>query len=183
MLAVEEERRLGEERPALFPIETQQRPALALAAFTRGIVLGALTRRMMTVGGEKHDRAAALRLRDLREVLGQADLDGDAAAVVDRRVEPAVAVRQDVDGLVGGARQRAPHIRAFEVRDLLGVELDLHARRFPPGISPIRSRSWMPSSFPSEKFGTLFPEVYCSCRLPGMPLTLKMAAAPLASAR
>src|SRR5215831_17485191 len=69
----------------------------------------ALRARVVMPGrAEEVDRAAALRLRDLREVFGEADQRGDARGVVVRAFEPPVAMSDDEDRLVGRAGERAP---------------------------------------------------------------------------
>src|SRR5512132_295909 len=100
MLAVDEQRGLREQRLLPLALKPHPRPALAFAALASGIVLGDLAGRVMAVSRHEHDGPATLGPGNLREVLGQSDLLADPAAVVDRRVEPAVAVREHEDRFV-----------------------------------------------------------------------------------
>ena len=128
MLGVDHQRRLGEQRLAVVP-----HPAPADAGARAGVV--------MPVESDEDHRAAALRLRHLGVVLGQADDGGDAAGIVACGVEPAVAMRDEVDRLVG-APLSVPQTSAVLRFGTICTSSDALTRAAcPAGKAAIRSRT------------------------------------------
>jgi len=105
MLRVDHERGLREELVAIV-----SHPFQSDGGAGAGIV--------MPVDADEHHRPAPLGLRHLGVVLGEAEHRGHPAGVVPRGIEPAVAVRDDIDGLVGRAREGAPYERRLQVHPL-----------------------------------------------------------------
>jgi len=62
----------------------------------------------MAIEADEHQRPAPLCLRHLREILGEPDHRSHTTRVVARGLEPSVAMRDDIDGFVGGAWQCSP---------------------------------------------------------------------------
>ena len=82
----------------------------------------------MSIRPDEDHRAAPLVLRNLREILGQPQQGGDSTGIVARRVEPAIAMGNDINRFVGGTRQSAPHQERFLIRHPFAVQAKLHVR-------------------------------------------------------